>query len=541
MKNKSVFTGYLLEGAINKALNLVDESVCATLGPEGRTAIIERPGYVPTVTKDGVTVANQLASDTKEVNVILELIREAAQQTAREAGDGTTTATVLAVEMIRRAHRHLKNNKGGMRTLLKDMESTINALTKVIKALSANSPLKDVEAIKRIATTSCNGDKDLGASITEIITNVTEAGSIEVLHGLPGDETNIEYSNGLKISKGVLSSTFKNKSDKAEYEDCHVLLADEILSTESQLVPLLQLMANQTKDTQKDFPVIVICQRSKATVLELASNNVLQCGCKIIIIEAEDLRASRTALFEDLALYTGGRVFSAKTGAGIRNVTLEDLGKCKRVTSNDAYTVLIGGQGDKQKLNDHYTRLHTEFTGGKASRYSTFDRERFEQRLRRLCAKNAVMYVGGNTEAEINELKDRVDDSICAVMSAINMGVIPGGGFTLFKCAKRLVDEYKSTAGVKIVVESVMTLAIRILSNAGHSNTAISNALNALDTNDLMVGLDYNTLEPIRLDEAGILDPTKVSVSALKYSFSVAQVLLRSSSMIVHNTRLANE
>ena len=496
-----------------RGVNILANAVKVTLGPKGRNALLEKSFGAPIVTKDGVTVAKEIELKEKLENVGAQLVKEVASKTADEAGDGTTTATVLAQAI---AHEGLKSVAAGMNPM--DLKRGIDqAVTTVVAELERLSkPCTDSETITQVGTIAANGDADIGKMIAKA--KVGKEGAITVEDG-SGLQNELEIVEGMEFDRGYLSPYFINKPETqtAELEDPVILLHEKKISSLRELLPLLEAVAKASK------PLLVVAEEVEGEALATLVVNNMRGTVKVAAVKAPEFGDRRKAVLQDIAVLTGGKVISDEVGLSLEKVALADLGKTKKVVVEKESTTLIHGAGKKADIQARIETLRKEAEDTK----STYDREKLEGRIAKLSGGVAVIKVGAATEPEMKEKKARVEDALHATRAAVEEGVVPGGGVAYLRAAKAL-EKLAGTnedqrVGIRIVARALEEPLRQIASNAGdHAEIVVARVKeNKGSYGYNAVAGDYGDLV-----EEGILDPTKVARLALQNAASVAGLLL---------------
>jgi len=497
-----------------RGVNILANAVKVTLGPKGRNALLEKSFGAPIVTKDGVTVAKEIELKEKLENVGAQLVKEVASKTADEAGDGTTTATVLAQAIAREG---LKSVAAGMNPM--DLKRGIDqAVTTVVAELERLSkPCTDSETITQVGTIAANGDADIGKMIAKAMAKVGKEGAITVEDG-SGLQNELEIVEGMEFDRGYLSPYFiKPETQTAELEDPVILLHEKKISSLRELLPLLEAVAKASK------PLLVVAEEVEGEALATLVVNNMRGTVKVAAVKAPEFGDRRKAVLQDIAVLTGGKVISDEVGLSLEKVALADLGKTKKVVVEKESTTLIHGAGKKADIQARIETLRKEAEDTK----STYDREKLEGRIAKLSGGVAVIKVGAATEPEMKEKKARVEDALHATRAAVEEGVVPGGGVAYLRAAKAL-EKLAGTnedqrVGIRIVARALEEPLRQIASNAGdHAEIVVARVKeNKGSYGYNAVAGDYGDLV-----EEGILDPTKVARLALQNAASVAGLLL---------------
>ena len=500
--------------ALKAGVDKLADAVKVTLGPKGRNVVIEKKFGAPTVTKDGVTVAKEVELENKLEDVGAQMVKEVASKTSDVAGDGTTTATVLAQSLVAEG---LKNVTAGANPM--SIKRGIDAAaTAVVDALQAQSKdLPDSKQIANVGKISANNDEEIGEKIAEAMEKVGKDGVITVEESKTA-ETFLETVEGMQFDRGYLSPYFVTNSDnmEAEMDDAYILIYDKKISNMKDLLPLLE------KVVQTGKPVTIIAEDVEGEALATLVVNKLRGTFKVLAVKAPGFGDRRKAMLEDIAVLTGGTVISEDAGYKLENATLDYLGTCKRVVSDKDNTTIVGGNGagDAIKARINEIKVQIEKTT------SDYDREKLQERLAKLSGGVAVINVGAATEVEMKEKKARVEDALHATRAAVEEGIIPGGGVALLRTAPALdkvkVDE-EEAVGVDIMRRALDAPLRQICSNAGVEPSIVAQAVR--DGKDDF-GYDARTSEYVNMFKAGIIDPTKVARVAVQNATSIAGMIL---------------
>ncbi len=500
--------------ALKAGVDKLADAVKVTLGPKGRNVVIEKKFGAPTVTKDGVTVAKEVELENKLEDVGAQMVKEVASKTSDVAGDGTTTATVLAQSLVAEG---LKNVTAGANPM--SIKRGIDAAaTAVVDALQAQSKdLPDSKQIANVGKISANNDEEIGEKIAEAMEKVGKDGVITVEESKTA-ETFLETVEGMQFDRGYLSPYFVTNSDnmEAEMDDAYILIYDKKISNMKDLLPLLE------KVVQTGKPVTIIAEDVEGEALATLVVNKLRGTFKVLAVKAPGFGDIRKAMLEDIAVLTGGTVISEDAGYKLENATLDYLGTCKRVVSDKDNTTIVGGNGagDAIKARINEIKVQIEKTT------SDYDREKLQERLAKLSGGVAVINVGAATEVEMKEKKARVEDALHATRAAVEEGIIPGGGVALLRTAPALdkvkVDE-EEAVGVDIMRRALDAPLRQICSNAGVEPSIVAQAVR--DGKDDF-GYDARSGEYVNMFKAGIIDPTKVARVAVQNATSIAGMIL---------------
>ena len=503
-------------------IDILTDAVRITLGPKGRNVILDKSFGAPRITKDGVTVAKEIELADKFENMGAQMVREVASKTNDEAGDGTTTATVLAHSIVREG---AKSVAAGMNPM--DLKRGVDIAVKtVVEALKKASKTVSTSAeISQVGTISANGDTEVGELIAEAMEKVGNEGVITVEEA-KGLETELEVVEGMLFDRGYTSPYFITNAEKmnCEMENPYILIHESKLSGLQPLLPLLEQVV------QSGRPLLVIAEDIEGEALATLVVNKLRGGMKVAAVKAPGFGDRRKAMLEDLAVLTSGQVVSEDLGIKLENVTMDMLGSAKKVIITKEETTVVEGAGKKKEIEGrcHQIRSQIEETS------SDYDKEKLQERLAKLAGGVAVIRVGGATEIEVKERRDRVDDALNSTRAAVEEGVVPGGGAALLYAAKSLdklnVADADQRVGIDIVRRALQTPLRQIAENAGEDGAVVAGKL--LDRKDSTHGFDAQKGEYVNMIKAGIIDPTKVVRTALQDASSVAGLLITTEAMI---------
>ena len=503
-------------------VNLLANAVKATLGPKGRNVVLDKAFGAPTVTKDGVSVAKEIELKDKYENMGAQMVKEVASKTNDEAGDGTTTATVLAQAIAREGCKFVS---AGMNPM--DLKRGIDtAIEKVIEEIKKNSKkVKTNEEIAQVGTISANGEKEIGDMISQAMQKVGNEGVITVEEA-KGLQTELDVVEGMQFDRGFLSPYFITNSDKmtAELENPLILLCEKKLSNLQTLVPLLESVV------QAGRPLLIIAEEVEGEALATLVVNKLRGGLKVVAVKAPGFGDRRKSMLEDIAILTGGTVISEDLGIKLENVKIQDLGSCKKIKVDKDNTTIVDGSGKKADIEARCGSIRKQIDEST----SDYDKEKLQERLAKLAGGVAVIKVGGATEVEVKERKDRVDDALNATRAAVEEGVVTGGGCALLYAAS-VLDTVKvkgddQKAGVEIIKKALQAPIRQITSNAGVDGSVIVGKL--LEGKKGSNGYDAQSEEYCDMIQKGIIDPTKVVRTALQDAASIASLLITTEAMI---------
>ena len=510
-----------------RGVDILANAVKVTLGPKGRNVVIDKSFGAPRITKDGVSVAKEIELEDKFENMGAQMVREVASKTADLAGDGTTTATVLAQAIVREG---AKSVAAGMNPM--DLKRGIDlAAAAAVKDLEGRSrKIKTSGEVAQVGTISANGEKAIGDMIAEAMQKVGNEGVITVEEA-KSLETELDVVEGMQFDRGYLSPYFITNADKmvAELEDPYILIHEKKLSNLQAMLPVLEAVVQTSK------PLLIIAEDVEGEALATLVVNKLRGGLKIAAVKAPGFGDRRKAMLEDIAILTNGQVISEDLGIKLETVSLDMLGRAKKVTIAKENTTIVDGTGSKAEIEARVAQIKAQIE----ETTSDYDREKLQERLAKLAGGVAVIRVGGATEIEVKEKKDRVDDALAATRAAVEEGIVPGGGVALLR-AKKAVEAVTSDvadvqAGINIVLKALESPIRQIAENAGVEGSIVVGKL--LETADVELGFDAQTEKFVNMVTAGIIDPTKVVRTALQDAASVAGLLITTEAMIAEKPR----
>ena len=505
-----------------KGVNILADAVKVTLGPKGRNVVLEKSFGAPRITKDGVTVAKEIELEDKFENMGAQMVKEVASRTNDEAGDGTTTATVLAQAIVKEG---MKSVAAGMNPM--DLKRGIDlAVAKVVQHIKdASREVSDSAEVAQVGTISANGEAEIGRQIADAMQKVGNDGVITVEEN-KGLETETEVVEGMQFDRGYLSPYFVTNPDKmvAELEDCMILLHEKKLSSLQPMVPLLESVIQSQK------PLLIIAEDVEGEALATLVVNKLRGGLKIAAVKAPGFGDRRKAMLQDIAILTGGQVISEDLGMKLENVTMDMLGTAKRVTLTKDETTIIDGHGEKAEIEARVAQIRGQIE----ETTSDYDKEKLQERVAKLAGGVAVIRVGGMTEVEVKERKDRVDDALNATRAAVQEGIVVGGGVALVQGAKSLSglkgENSDQDAGIAIVRRALEAPLRQIADNAGVDGSVVAGKIRESD--DLKFGFNAQTEEYGDMFKFGVIDPAKVVRTALEDAASVAGLLITTEAMV---------
>src|SRR6184192_2308007 len=505
-----------------RGVNILANAVKATLGPKGRNAVLEKSFGAPTVTKDGVSVAKEIELKDKFENMGAQMVKEVASNTSDEAGDGTTTATVLAQAIMREGLKAVSSGRNPM-DLKRGIDKAVITAVEELKKLS--KPCKDSKAIAQVGTISANADESIGKTIAEAMEKVGKEGVITVEEG-SGLDNELEVVEGMQFDRGYLSPYFINnqQNQTAELEKPLILLVDKKISNIRELLPLLEAVAKSGR------PLLVVAEDVEGEALATLVVNNIRGILKVASVKAPGFGDRRKAMLQDIATLTGGTVISDEVGIKLENVTVQMLGRAKKVMIDKENTTIVNGAGKKADIEARVQQIKAQIE----ETTSDYDREKLQERLAKLAGGVAVIRVGGATEVEVKERKDRVDDAMHATRAAVEEGILPGGGVALLRASEQLRkvrthnDDQKT--GVEIVRRALSWPARQIAINAGEDGSVIVGKI--LEKDQYAFGFDAQTGDYGNLVSKGIIDPTKVVRTALQDAASIAGLLITTEAMV---------
>jgi len=521
MSAKDVKFGDDARAKILAGVNVLADAVKVTLGPKGRNVVLDKAFGAPTVTKDGVSVAKEIELEDNFENMGAQLVKEVASKTNDVAGDGTTTATVLAQAMVKEG---LKAVAAGMNPmdLKRGIDKAVTAAVSELKTLS--KPCEDAKEIAQVGTVSANSDESVGNIIAEAMDKVGKEGVITVEEG-QSLENELDVVEGMQFDRGYLSPYFANKQDTmiADLESPMILLHDKKISNIRDLLPTLEAVAKAGR------PLLIIAEDVEGEALATLVVNNIRGIVKVCAVKAPGFGDRRKAMLEDIAVLTGGKVISEEIGMSLEGITLEDLGSAKRVQVSKENSTIIDGMGDAAQISDRVNQIRSQIEESS----SDYDREKMQERVAKLAGGVALIKVGAATEVEMKEKKARVEDALHATRAAVEEGVVPGGGValvrTLDSVAKVSGDNADQDAGVKAILKAIESPLRQIVDNGGDDASVV---LNEVRNNKGTFGYNAGTGEYGDMIEMGILDPTLVTRTALQHAASIASMIITTEAMI---------
>ncbi len=507
---------------ILKGVRTLASAVKVTLGPKGRNVVIDKAYGAPQITKDGVTVAKEIELEDKHENMGAQMVKEVANRTADKAGDGTTTATVLAEAIYSEGLRNVTAGANPME-IKRGIEKAVKEITSELKKLS--KPIQDRKEIAQVATISANGDTEIGEIIAKAMEKVGKDGTITVEEA-KGFETTLDVVEGMNFDRGYVSAYFMTNTETQEcvLEDVFVLLYEKKVASVKDFLPILQAVAETGK------PLLVIAEDVEGEALATLVVNRLRAGLKICAVKAPGFGDRRKAILEDIAILTGGELVSEELGIKLENVTIEMLGRVKKAVIGKEETTLVEGAGEKKEIEDRIALIRRQ----NEESTSDYDREKLQERLAKLGGGVGIIRVGAATEVEMKEKKDRVDDAVHATKAAVEEGIVPGGGVAFIRCIPALEKLAASLSGdekvgVEIIIKAISWPIRQISENAGKEGSII---LQKVAQMSIYEGWDALNDQFGNMLKMGIVDPTKVVRLSIELSASIAALLLTTEAII---------
>lgn len=507
---------------ILKGVRTLADAVKVTLGPKGRNVIIDKSYGTPHITKDGVTVAKEIELEDKHENMGAQMVKEVASKTADKAGDGTTTATVLAEAIYSEGLRNIAAGANPL-DLKRGMEKAVKTVIKNLEKLS--KPIKNKSEIEQVATISANNDKEIGQIIAKAMDRVGKDGTITVEEA-KGFETTLEVVEGMNFDRGYLSAYFMTdaESQQCVLENAYILIHEKKISAIKDMIPLLQSVA------QSGRSLLIIAEDVEGEALATLVVNRIRAGLKVCAVKAPGFGDRRKAILEDIAILTGGQVIAEELGLKLENTTPEMLGQAKKIIVGKEDTTIVEGAGKKDRIKARIEQIKRQIEETESS----YDKEKLQERLAKLSGGVAKICVGAATEVEMKEKKDRVDDAQHATLAAVEEGILPGGGVALVRCipvVNQLADslEGDEKTGARIIAKALSSPLRQIAENAGQEGAIILQAVEKLPETQ---GFNAWTEEYVDMLQAGILDPTKVVRCALENANSIASMLLTTEAIV---------
>jgi chaperonin GroEL len=522
MAAKDVKFGANARDRMLRGVDILADAVKVTLGPKGRNVVLDKSFGAPRITKDGVTVAKEIELADKFENMGAQMVREVASKTNDVAGDGTTTATVLAQAIVREGSKAVA---AGMNPM--DLKRGIDkAVATVVEELKAKTRKITTSAeVAQVGSLSANGETEIGEMIAQAMEKVGNEGVITVEEA-KSIQTELDVVEGMQFDRGYVSPYFITNAEKmiAEMDSPYVLIFEKKLSQLQPMLPLLEAVV------QSGRPLVIVAEDVEGEALATLVVNKLRGGLKIAAVKAPGFGDRRKAMLEDIAILTGGEVISEDLGIKLENVTLAQLGRAKTIRIEKENTTIVDGAGEKAAINGRVEQIKAQIE----ETTSDYDREKLQERLAKLAGGVAVIRVGGSTEVEVKERKDRVDDALHATRAAVEEGIVPGGGIALLRASQKLAglkaDNNDQQVGIEIVRRAIQSPLKQIAENAGKDGAVVAGEVLRTDTYEF--GYDAQNDEYKNLVEAGIIDPTKVVRTALQDAASVSSLLITTEAMV---------
>lgn len=522
MASKIITFNAEARAALKKGVDTLADAVKVTLGPKGRNVVIDKKFGAPTVTKDGVTVAKEIELEDPIENMGAQMVKEVASKTSDVAGDGTTTATVLAQAIYREGLKHVTSGANPM-DLKRGVDKAVEVLVKGLRDLS--SPIKENKEIAQVGAISANNDKYIGDLIAEAMDKVGKDGVITVEEA-KGTETTVDVVEGMQFDRGYLSPYFVTNAEsmEAELEDPYILIHDKKISTMKDLLPVLE------KAVQSGRSMLILAEDVEGEALATLVVNKLRGTLKVVAVKAPGFGDRRKAMLEDIAILTKGTVISEEQGYKLENATLSYLGTAKRVVVDKDNTTIVEGAGDKDEIKKRINEIKAQID----KTTSDYDREKLQERLAKLSGGVAVLKIGASTEVEMKEKKARVEDALHATRAAVEEGIVPGGGVALLRVASKLdslkEENHDINTGIAIIRRAIEEPIRQIVQNAGLEGSVVINNVKEGKGN---YGFNAASDSYEDLVKAGVIDPTKVTRVALENAASVAGLLLMTEATVV--------
>ncbi len=508
--------------SILRGVSILTDAVKATLGPKGRNAILDKKYGAPTITKDGVTVAKEIELKDPWENMGAQLVREVASKTSDVAGDGTTTATVLAYSIYKEGIKHIVAGANPME-VKRGIDKAVDVVVEELKKMS--KPVQEKKEIAQVGTISSNNDTSIGELIAEAMDKVGKDGVITVEEA-KSMLTTLDVVEGMQFDRGYISPYFITNPERMEcvLEDAFILIHEKKISSMKDLLPILEQIAKLGR------PLLIIAEEVEGEALATLVVNKLRGALAVCAVKAPGFGERRKAMLEDIAVLTGGTMISEDLGIKLENIKLSDLGKAKKITIDKENTTIVEGAGDPAKIQGRVKQIKTQIE----ETTSDYDREKLQERLAKLVGGVAVINVGAATETEMKEKKARVEDALHATRAAVEEGIVPGGGVALLRCTpvleKLKLENHDQQVGVEIVKRALEEPIRQLVVNAGLEGSVVTEKVKLGDNRNF--GFDVNTETYVDMMQAGIIDPTKVTRYALQNAASVAGLMLTTSVMV---------
>jgi chaperonin GroEL len=525
MAAKEIFFHQSARDAILRGVRILSDAVAVTLGPKGRNVVIEKSFGSPTVTKDGVTVAKEIDLENKFENMGAQMVKEVASKTSDKAGDGTTTATVLARAIYEEGLKLVAAGHSPM-DLKRGIDKAVEVVVAELKKLS--KPTTDKKAIAQVGTISANGDETIGTIIADAMEKVGKEGVITVEEA-KGLETTLDVVEGMQFDRGYVSPYFVTNRERMEVvlDDPFILISEKKVSSMQDMIPILEQVARSGK------PLLIIAEDVEGEALATLVVNKIRGVLNVCAVKAPGFGDRRKEMLKDLATLTGGMVVSEELGHKYETLTLNDLGRAKRITVDKDNTTVVDGAGKKADIEGRIKLIRSQME----TTTSDYDREKLQERLAKLAGGVAVIHVGAATETEMKEKKARVEDALHATRAAVEEGIVPGGGVAYLRCLKALENlklDGEQAFGVEIIRKSLQEPLRKIAANAGLEGAVI---INKVREGQGAFGFNARTEVFEDLEKAGVIDPTKVERTALQNAASVASLLLTTEAMVAERTK----
>jgi len=525
MAAKEIFFHQSARDAILRGVRILSDAVAVTLGPKGRNVVIEKSFGSPTVTKDGVTVAKEIDLENKFENMGAQMVKEVASKTSDKAGDGTTTATVLARAIYEEGLKLVAAGHSPM-DLKRGIDKAVETVVAELKTLS--KPTADKKAIAQVGTISANGDETIGTIIADAMEKVGKEGVITVEEA-KGLETTLDVVEGMQFDRGYVSPYFVTNRERMEVvlEDPFILISEKKVSSMQDMIPILEQVARSGK------PLLIIAEDVEGEALATLVVNKIRGVLNVCAVKAPGFGDRRKEMLKDIATLTGGMVVSEELGHKYETLSLNDLGRAKRITVDKDNTTVVDGAGKKADIEGRIKLIRSQME----TTTSDYDREKLQERLAKLAGGVAVIHVGAATETEMKEKKARVEDALHATRAAVEEGIVPGGGVAYLRCLKALENlklDGEQAFGVEIIRKALQEPLRKIAANAGLEGAVI---INKVREGQGAFGFNARTEVFEDLEKAGVIDPTKVERTALQNAASVASLLLTTEAMVAERTK----
>jgi len=518
--SKIIEFGADARGKLVTGIDKLSNAVTATLGPNGRNVVISKPGEYPQSTKDGVSVAQAITLEDPIEELGVQLVKQAAIKTADVAGDGTTTSTLLAAEMVKAGLTHLNNGANAVE-IKRGIDTAVKSLVNILREDIAEDISSEAQ-LEQIATISANNDPEVGKLIATAMEKVGREGVVHIEESKSG-ETYLETVEGMQFDRGYKSHYFvtDNNTMTCTLDNPMILMADSRFTTVKELLPILEGVSNQNRS------LLIVAEDIDSEALATLIVNKMRGTIKVAAVKAPEFGDRRKLVLDDMAVLTGGQVFSSEKGMKLDKFQWEWFGEARLVTITKDQTTIVDGKGDTEKIESRINELQAQIE--KAN--SSFEQEKLQERLAKFIGGVAIIHVGGNTESEMREKKDRVDDALHATKAAIEEGIVPGGGTALLQA--RDCFEHDGSIGAQIVYDVCASPFKKILSNAGYEPEKMYSIINEILDGEYWDGYNLKTDEVVNMKEAGIIDPLKVTRAALENAASVAGTILLTEAVVV--------